>query len=199
MTLDTADRVAVLDLYARYAHAIDSGDSSSCAACFTQDGVLRVDAGKPVTGRESLERFAAKWRANFQGVPRHIWWHVLLKPEGNYHVKGTASAALLGTTTAGTSIVFSGRYEDRFERSADGKWLIAERFVITDTVSSPEAELRSASCDDESWMGDGLEWGRRPVPAAAQARGVGGDLSDRHRRLTKRLERALHLLDDRRL
>jgi ketosteroid isomerase-like protein len=140
MTLDPADRVAVLDLYARYAHAIDSGDSSSCAECFTQDGVLRVDAGEPVTGRENLERFAAKWRANFHGVPRHISWHVLLEPESDGQVNGTASAALLGTTEAGTSIVFSGRYEDRFERSAGGKWLIAERFVTTDTASPREAE-----------------------------------------------------------
>lgn len=140
MTLGTTDRVAVLDLYARYAHAIDSGDSSSCAACFTQDGVLRVGAGEPVTGRENLERFAVKWRANFHGVPRHISWHVLLVPEGNNHVKGIASTALLRTTKAGTSIVFSGRYEDRFERSADGKWLIAERFVTTDTASPAEVE-----------------------------------------------------------
>ena len=133
MTLDTADRVAVLDLYARYAHAIDSGDSSSCAVCFTQEGVLRVGAGEPVVGRENLERFAAKWRANFHGAPRHLSWHVLLKPEDEDHVRGTASAALLATTEAGTLIVFCGQYEDRFERSADGEWLIAERFVTPDT------------------------------------------------------------------
>ena len=103
------------------------------AACFTQEGVLRVGAGEPVVGRENLERFAAKWRANFHGAPRHLSWHVLLKPEDEDHVRGTASAALLATTEAGTLIVFCGQYEDRFERSADGEWLIAERFVTPDT------------------------------------------------------------------
>jgi ketosteroid isomerase-like protein len=137
MTLDTVDRVAVLDLFARYAHAIDSGDSSSCAACFTENGVLRVGGAEPVVGRENLQRFAAKWRANFHGVPRHISWHVLLEPEDDDHVEGTASAALLATTRAGTSIVFCGRYEDRFERSAEGEWLIAARFVTADTDHEP--------------------------------------------------------------
>jgi ketosteroid isomerase-like protein len=139
MTLDIADRVAILELYARYAHAIDSGDSSSCATCFTPSGVLRLGAGEPVAGRVNLERFAAKWRANFPGVPRHISWHVLLEPEDDDHVKGTASACLLAATTAGTSIVFCGRYDDRFERSADGDWLIAERFVTADANGLPEA------------------------------------------------------------
>jgi ketosteroid isomerase-like protein len=134
MKLDAADRVAVLELFARYANAIDSGDAEACAACFTEAGVLRVGEGKPVVGRESLRRFAAKWRASFQGVPRHVSWHVLLRQEDSDHVTSTASAALLATTAAGTSIVYCGGYRDRFERAVGGEWLIAERFVATDAV-----------------------------------------------------------------
>jgi ketosteroid isomerase-like protein len=135
MRLDAADRAAVLDLYARYANAIDSGDAVACAECFTANGVLRVGEGKPVVGRDGLRRFAVAWREAFDGVPRHLSWHVLLRQEQSDLVRGTASAALLGTTRAGTSIVFSGGYEDRFERSPDGAWLIAERLVTADIAS----------------------------------------------------------------
>jgi hypothetical protein len=135
MSLGTEDRAALLELFARYANAIDSGDAVACAECFTANGILRVGEGKPVVGRESLQRFTVKWRAAFDGVPRHVSWHVVLRPENSDRVRGTASAAVLATTGSGTSVVFCGGYQDRFQRSPDGAWLIAERLVTPDSAA----------------------------------------------------------------
>jgi ketosteroid isomerase-like protein len=130
--MNVDDRAAILELYARYAHSIDSGDAAGCARCFTEQGRMRVGAARPVEGREALERFAARWRRDVAGIPRHASWHVILTPVDPGSVRGVASSALIETTASGVSLAFTGRYEDTFTREPDGTWLIAERLVIPD-------------------------------------------------------------------
>ena len=54
MPLTTADRLEILELLGRYAHAIDSGDGEAYADCFTDDGVIelrRAGLARPGAGR----------------------------------------------------------------------------------------------------------------------------------------------------
>jgi ketosteroid isomerase-like protein len=130
--MDADDRAAIMELYARYAHCIDSGDASGCAKCFTDAGRIQLASGKPIEGRAALERFATQWRQEFAGVPRHASWHVILNQSSPDVVRGVASSALIETTPDGASLVFTGRYDDTFTRATDGEWLIAERLVTPD-------------------------------------------------------------------
>jgi hypothetical protein len=137
MTLSSDDRFEILDLFSRYAHSIDTGAAEACADCFRGDGRLQVGDGPPVVGTDALRSFALDWRASFRGVPRHISWHVILERISDHEAKGTASTALIRTTAAGATIVFSGTYSDTYTRDANGAWKIAERLVAVDRDTVP--------------------------------------------------------------
>ncbi len=67
-----ADRADILDLYGRYALAIDFGDRSDWAGCFTTDGVFTAYRGqgvepRHVAGRDELDLFARAHRAGLNG------------------------------------------------------------------------------------------------------------------------------------
>ena len=55
MPLSLADRVEILELLGRYAHAIDSGDGEAYAGCFTDDGVIALRS----SGLHAAEQRAA--------------------------------------------------------------------------------------------------------------------------------------------
>ncbi|MDZ7729253.1 MAG: nuclear transport factor 2 family protein [Dehalococcoidia bacterium] len=57
MALSTDDRLEIQELYARYNHALDFGDASGWAGCFTPDGVFASPNGT-FSGTEQLQQFA---------------------------------------------------------------------------------------------------------------------------------------------
>ena len=75
------DRLEILDLAARYNHAVDSGDHEGVAALFTDDGVIEATATGPIAGRPAIAHYIASrpdgWRrrrhfnsnAIIEGVP----------------------------------------------------------------------------------------------------------------------------------
>jgi ketosteroid isomerase-like protein len=129
-----ADRMALLELHARYATTIDEGDADAWAACFTSDGVLRTSRPLRVEGRAALAAFAADWHASTAGRSRHMTWHHRFEPDGA-EVAGTCYAALVRTVGARVELDFTATYEDRFAATAAG-WLIRERFVTIDRAVS---------------------------------------------------------------
>jgi SnoaL-like domain len=122
--------MALLELHALYAHAIDEGHATAWAACFTADGVLRTSRPLRVEGREALVAFAADWHASHDGQPRHMTWNHRFEPEG-VEVLGSCYAALLRTAAAQVAVDFTAVYRDRFAPTAAG-WRIRERFVTID-------------------------------------------------------------------
>jgi hypothetical protein len=128
--LAAADRLALLELHARYAHAIDDGRAEEWAACFTADGVLRTTRPLRVEGRAALAAFAADWHEIADGTLRHMTWHHRFEVAAGDAV-GTCSAALLRTARGRVAIDFTAVYRDRFARTQQG-WLIRERFVAID-------------------------------------------------------------------
>lgn len=127
-TLTAADRVEILDLYGRHALAIDIGDGSDWAACFTEDGTFTANRGpgvepRYITGREALDRFAREHRAGPRAGTRHHFTNIATSPAPG-GAFGRAEVLYVG----GREVLGSGLYEDRLARVAGG-WLFSQRAV----------------------------------------------------------------------
>ena len=128
--IDHDVRAAVLERYAAYAHTLDDGLVEEWAECFTADGRLETSRPLVVEGRKNLIELGRLWLAAQPGPTRHSSWHHQLTQEGDL-VRGRCSAALLQTTEAGVSIVFTATYRDLFAFE-DDEWRLAERHVAMD-------------------------------------------------------------------
>jgi len=128
MALDPTDLVVIHQLYAAYCHAIDAGDGPTVAACFTPDGTMAGGSPEPVTGAEALAAFAVSVP---QGVPgiRHFLGNVLVEGEGD-EAKGAAYLIVLYPNNGQSSILISGRYQDRLRRTPDGWRFVSREFTI---------------------------------------------------------------------
>ena len=124
MSLAAEDHLAILNLIARYNHAIDLGDPEMWADCFIEDG--EFDA-RPVThchGRADLLEFC---RLSQRGQGRHWTSNVLVEGEGD-----TATASLyLMTLQPGAVAVpgVTGVYHDQLVKQ-NGDWKIKHRLLV---------------------------------------------------------------------
>jgi hypothetical protein len=129
--LSAEDHLAILNLYARYNHTIDSGDPEGWAACWVADGVFNSTASNVVaTGTAELVSFAEGYRERSQGRLRH---HI-----SNVFVEATDSGAhggsyllLINSATEEdpqTTIARAGIYDDELVKQ-DGQWLFSRRQV----------------------------------------------------------------------
>ena len=133
MPLTLADRVEILELLARYAHVIDSGDGESYADCFTGDGAIELGrSGLHVQGRAALVEFAREDHAR-SGAARHLTNSPIIEGDGD---GATIDVYLLrlyqersGDERRGLGPV--GRYHDTLRR-VGGRWRFARREVFID-------------------------------------------------------------------
>lgn len=142
-TQEVADRLAIYELYARYAHVVDLEDGTAYAECFTADGWTDIssfghtaaafrergldvldDTGK-VRGRDNLRRIATK----APGTPlyRHVTVNTLITSYDGDRATGAAFFMVISPT--GTIHQY-GRYEDVLVVDTDGEWRIAERMDL---------------------------------------------------------------------
>jgi ketosteroid isomerase-like protein len=129
------DRMAILDLCARYTHTGNAHDAEAHGATFTSDGVLETvdENGEPIEG------WVMKGPAAVADLVRR-------SPPGPVEITSDAQIEIEGDTATGTSsflfgmrardrksfrIVTTGRYRDRFRRTAEG-WRIERRTVQLD-------------------------------------------------------------------
>jgi len=126
------DRLAVEDLFVRYAAALDEGDVEGVVDCFTKDGWL----DSPIVGRHQgeaslrafAERIAESKRRGAQF--RHAVSNFRIDISGD---RGRARCYLLDfATVAGKcELLSSGEYDCELEK-VDGEWLFASRIVRMD-------------------------------------------------------------------
>jgi len=131
--LTTQDFVEIEQLYAKYNHAIDSGDAEGWADTFTPDGVFNAR----FTGREALMGFIKTWKEG-GGLSRRHW-------NSNLHVVGTAEGAkgavylMLWDVSAQPQKIFTtGIYEDVLVKNTGG-WRFKSRVVKADRPAAPPA------------------------------------------------------------
>jgi hypothetical protein len=128
MSLETSDTIDILQLYARYNTAIDTGDDAGFGGCFVPDGVF--DSGMAVIeGREGISAFAKGTHAGLPGM-RHNALNIVV--EGDTP-NATGSAFLIGyRVDGGYQVIVTGRYQDELTKTAEG-WRFTKRVFRADT------------------------------------------------------------------
>jgi len=128
--LAVEDQLAIQQLYARYNHAIDSGNGSGWADCFTPDGTFNSGASGVFTGTEALTAFAKGFAERLKA--RH-WTNNLVLDAADGGAWGSCYLILLrlGDKEHPTSILTTGIYRDTLVKSAGG-WQFSNRTVTPD-------------------------------------------------------------------
>lgn len=128
-TLATEDLLAIQQLYARYNHAIDSGDGPGWAACFTGDGVFTSGMSGTVTGAEALSAFATGFAARLKA--RH-WINNLVIEADGAGARGKCYLILLRLKEGEpATMMATATYNDTLVKD-DGNWTFASRTVVAD-------------------------------------------------------------------
>ena len=132
--LDTADRLEILDLYARYGWHFDQGKAEEWAALFTPDGRFLRSNAPDIEGREGLADLCRQRQAKTPGL-RHLTSNVTLEP-ANDGARGRAYVLVVRIGDDGSLRVFTlGDYDDelvklpdgwRFQRRTFSHWLAPE-------------------------------------------------------------------------
>jgi hypothetical protein len=132
---EVAAREALRDLVAAYAHAADRGRFDDLCALFAPDGVLELDDGRTLRGRDAVHDFLDRTRAalhadTVQPLVRHHVSSLQLTVEGPESARG--AAYFLVVTERGPD--HWGQYRDRFA-CVSGHWRFAHRRVRVDGVA----------------------------------------------------------------
>ena len=132
------EKLAIQELFARYAHAIDDLEPAAWVECFTPDGVFQVGT-RAIRGQAALRGYAD---VHIQEIRcRHMMANFLYEVNGN---EATGQCSMLATlaTAGGYKIFAQGRYVDRLVKY-NGQWRIAHRRVETDQLASKPTGITS--------------------------------------------------------
>jgi hypothetical protein len=130
--LSPQDHIDIQQLYARYNHAIDSGNDAEWADTFTADGSFN----SRFTGREALLGFIKLWKEQMNGANRRHW-------NSNLTVRGTCEAAtgavyllLLEVGGRVPAMLSTGTYADELVKTSHG-WRFKSRVIELDSPLPP--------------------------------------------------------------
>lgn len=127
MALSTEDRLEIQELYARYNHAIDSGNGTAWAGTFTPDGIF--DSGRgPTAGNAALTEFGNAFATRLKG--RH-WINNLVIDEAPGGAKGSCYLVLYNLGGEAPAILTTAIYNDELAKTGEG-WRFAKRAVKPD-------------------------------------------------------------------
>ena len=135
---DVADKLAIQELFARYAHAIDDLDPAAWVACFAADGIFQVGT-RAMQGATALRGYADVHVREIRC--RHMMSNFLYTVRGD-EAAGQCSMLATLATAGGYRIFAQGRYVDHLVRQ-DGVWRIAHRKVETDQLASNPTGITS--------------------------------------------------------
>jgi len=127
-----ADRLAIHELLARYAWALDTGDLDALVACFTPDAVVIEEVFEDPDrweGHDGIRRLGKHYSSapGFPGRQHHITQVLIDGDEAQARVR----AFTFVTECRGEPpyvLRFAGYYEDRVAK-VEGEWLFAERVI----------------------------------------------------------------------
>jgi ketosteroid isomerase-like protein len=130
--LSLEDRLAIQDLIARYAWALDTGDIDGVANCFTTDGVVIEEVFEDPDrweGRDGVRALAEHYRtsAGFPGRQHHVSQSIVTGDSQRCAVKSFAFVTECRGEPPYT-LRFTGYYDDQIVK-IDGPWLFKERII----------------------------------------------------------------------
>ena len=122
--ISTDDRLAILDLCARYNYAIDTGASEAWADTFTADGVFDGPAGH-AEGRDALVAFCDQLAKQFPGAMHFTDNHLFERAADGVRHRCFLSFQV---PVEGRTDIWLLAYEDDVV-SVDGEWRFRSRRV----------------------------------------------------------------------
>ena len=149
------DRLAIEDVFARYAHSADGYDVDGWVNCFTEDGIFEVASngnGIQFAGRQALHDFIC---AHIHLLPntRHVMTNHLVDINGNRAVHRCTLTGMLSRPEKVYTFI-SGWYQSTLEKDAS-EWKIKHRIVHSDSgANSSERELIAYLKPLRDWMAE---------------------------------------------
>jgi len=125
MAISAEDRLAILELAARYNQAFDYGDVDAWVKTFTSDGVFADSGGFSVQGTDELRTFAGK-AAQGDVAIRH--WNSSHVIEGNGDTATHSCYLMLIIMEEVPTIFGVGRYDDKLKK-VNGEWRFVRRLL----------------------------------------------------------------------
>ena len=125
-TLTQDDWVAIAELGARYAHAMDAKNAEAYAACFAPDGVLVSMRGGRAEGRAAIQASVQTIFDNWETGFRHFPGPPVLGGNAQRCTVRSYSQVLRRDPERRTIIEMVMDYYDTCVK-LDGQWLLAER------------------------------------------------------------------------
>jgi ketosteroid isomerase-like protein len=127
MGLTTEDRLAILDLIARYNHAYDQGDGEAYADTWTEDGVF--EGARTARGRAELQAMPQSSAERGWSV-RHWTANPVIDGDGD-EATMRLYLTVLRIDADGHRIDQTGIYTDRLRR-VQGSWKFVHRHLTPD-------------------------------------------------------------------
>lgn len=121
--MKTEDRIAIADVVARYADAVNAHDDLAWGATWAEECTWDLGPGRVLHGRDEVVRFWQAAMASFESV---------MQVAGHGHAREEGGGAVGSWTLIevnrrdGANRIVLGMYRDRYVRR-EGSWLFAER------------------------------------------------------------------------
>jgi hypothetical protein len=129
---DSADRLEIHELTARYAWSLDTGDEDAFVECFCSDGELVWDVFETEGrwhGTAALRRFIGYFRQRPESAGRqHHVSNLVVTPTAEGAAARSYVAVALRTATGPHLLHVMGYYEDELRRE-NGRWRIWRRYI----------------------------------------------------------------------
>jgi hypothetical protein len=125
--LTADDYAAIQQLYARYNHAIDTGDADTWAGTFTPDGVFN----NTTKGHDALVAFVKDWKDKKNDERLRHWnTNLMITPTAD-GASGAVYLMLMNISVRPAVPATTGKYEDVLVKTAQG-WRFKSRVVHAD-------------------------------------------------------------------
>jgi SnoaL-like domain len=138
MSLTTEDRFDIMDLVARYAECVDTGDAEGYAGLFAPDGVIEHSAGS-VRGRDAIRAWVADLvkqdRVGKHSKLKHIMGLPVIRGEGNRATSRVYVTIPRHLDSGEIVIRLAGTYFDDCVKQ-DGQWLFEKRVIDLDFIAT---------------------------------------------------------------
>lgn len=123
--LDTADHIAIQNLFSLYGYLVDDNRADEWLALYTEDGVFEAPGLARFEGREEVRKVIQMVAEGSKGKWRHQITNVLAEPGDQ---KGEANVRMNGLVSDWSTDPAGFTFNDYSARlvKVDGKWLIKE-------------------------------------------------------------------------
>ena len=130
--MSVEDRLAIHDLFVRYATALDDGEVETVVGCFAADAVLESPAIGSIRGSDAIRAFAGRFAAQREAGTqfRHMITNLAAEIDGE-RARATAYLLVFISKDGRHRSLPPGRYECELVKQG-GAWRFGRRVVFHD-------------------------------------------------------------------